>query len=316
MNPSTSPFRHMFLATDLSEETLHVDALALQFASRLGAQITFASVDSDLRKWSKYSAFASGIFPGNVIHMSEINFATVLEKQFQDRLDRLQILSRDNIQTLKLKGQTEAEILKEYENADSPCDLLIMGKKHHSFFQEFILGSTVLRTLKKITKPLLVIPADSTLENVGKSRILVATALNDNLDKCETLACSIAAATGATISLVHVLEPVLDLAYEADPLLRMEVERGFERAFATLEKERSLSLTKHADHMHQKTSTHITTHLLKGEPTEELVSFAEKLKPDLIILGHRPRGAVENFFAHDLGQRLIERVHRPILLCS
>jgi nucleotide-binding universal stress UspA family protein len=54
--------------------------------------------------------------------------------------------------------------------------------------------------------------------------------------------------------------------------------------------------------------------ILVGNVPNEIISFADKGKFDMIVLGSKGRGAIADFFIGSVAQRVLARASQPVLL--
>jgi len=66
----------------------------------------------------------------------------------------------------------------------------------------------------------------------------------------------------------------------------------------------------------QLTEKGIKTHskILKGNPVDQICLFAEKEKCNLIIMGKRSRGKLEEFFAGSISTQVVQRAKTSVLV--
>jgi nucleotide-binding universal stress UspA family protein len=57
-----------------------------------------------------------------------------------------------------------------------------------------------------------------------------------------------------------------------------------------------------------------TGHLVHGEPVEEIVKLAERIKADLVVVGHRERGPVARWWNTPTSMSLLDKLDCSVLI--
>lgn len=60
----------------------------------------------------------------------------------------------------------------------------------------------------------------------------------------------------------------------------------------------------------------IHTHVVEGEPEEEILAFAKSNETDLIVIGNRSLGPVKEFFLGSVSHHVVQRAHCPVLIAK
>lgn len=137
-------------------------------------------------------------------------------------------------------------------------------------------------------------------------KILVPTDFSMNAMKAITYAIEIAKRSGATIHLLHIIEPVIDHIHQPSILhdrLQNEIIAG---------REHDLSLLK--DNL---VATHpdvtIATALESGVVITAILDFARKLHPDLIVMGTKGANGLKEALWGSVTGRMIGKTTIPVL---
>lgn len=107
-------------------------------------------------------------------------------------------------------------------------------------------------------------------------------------------------ASGATLSVIHVLPP--DLPAAARPAAKVEAKRALEELVA---RHRKNSAERHVE---------LTTTVLIGEPFVEIIRRSRKLKAELIVLGKHGRRPFRDLFIGTTAERVVRKGDVPVLV--
>lgn len=137
--------------------------------------------------------------------------------------------------------------------------------------------------------------------------ILVATDFSDASDAALRYAKSLAAAYGATIHVLHVLEDLAAHAWTTEvyvaalPGVHEEMERqARERLDAALTAEERDAY-----------KAHLT--LRTGSAFVEIVRHAREIKADLLVMGTHGRGAIAHMLLGSVAERVVRKAPCPVL---
>ena len=139
--------------------------------------------------------------------------------------------------------------------------------------------------------------------------IVAALDFSDASKPVLEMAGSLATAYGATLHLVHVVEPepsysAYGFTPEEFPAIHVFQKEARERAEAALKKKReSLS----AD-------LKVETHLLEGNPLNALLEFATETGADLVALGSHGHGVMASVLLGSVAEGLVRKAEVPALV--
>ncbi len=126
-------------------------------------------------------------------------------------------------------------------------------------------------------------------------------------DKAAHYAVGLAADYGAKIHLVHVITPVLPMAFEylanAGDLFT-SMEEGSRDQMKKLVKKL------------MKRGVEVTSEVLTGDVHQVIGRVISTLKPDLVVMGSHARSAVERFFMGSVAEWLMRHSPVPVLVIS
>lgn len=133
-------------------------------------------------------------------------------------------------------------------------------------------------------------------------RILVPTDFSDCSTEAFNDAITLARQTKATLLLAHVCDPngspVVFVVIGPPVFPKLEIGQALDR-IAHHEREKGLL---------------IETHILKGDPSTEIVKAAEDLNCDLIVMGTHGRTGMKHFLMGSVAERVIRSSPVPVLV--
>ena len=122
------------------------------------------------------------------------------------------------------------------------------------------------------------------------------TAFEDALDP--------AALARARLSVVSVASP-------PEPPTEVETQAAIEAATAHYEKLFE-SLRRQAQEQHVE----LRTHVLVGQPADQILKTATAQRADLIVVGHRGRSAIREWVSGSTSRRVVSHANCPVLVVS
>ncbi len=199
------------------------------------------------------------------------------------------------------------------------ADLVISASHGRSGLKRLLLGSVAEQLLRTIGVPYLVLTAPENPEDDGAFRHITRNAVADftlkkilvgsdfSPDAAHALdyGLSLAQDFESEIHLVHVVEP---FAY-ADALVPDLTTAEVQTDLNVLLTGRLTSLVP----AEARNWCDVKTVCLTGKPYEELVTYADAQRVEMIILGIRGRGLVETFLLGSTTDRVIRRASCPVL---
>ena len=210
-------------------------------------------------------------------------------------------------------GNTTDEIAHLVD--EQQVDLVIVATHGRSGLKRFFLGSVTERLIRILPCPLLVLRGEtedsvSGMQKFPFKRILVGCDFSSDSDLAFENSLSIAQEFESELHLVHVVEPS---GYK--DLFNMPADQGgkFKKDLYDMINAKLKSMVP-PDAMNWLT---LHTHLLVGKPYEEIVRYAEMNDIDLIAMGIRGHGMVEDLLVGSTTDRVIRRSPCPVLsVCS
>ncbi len=195
------------------------------------------------------------------------------------------------------------------------ADLVITATHGRSGLKRFFLGSVTERLMRSLPCPLLVIRgAQQGIQETSKKKfpfkkILVGCDFSSDAEYALDYSISIAQEFQSELHLVHVVEPsgykdLFKLPAEPGERFKKELYDMIQDKLKTLVPQEAL----HWISLHTK--------LLVGKPYEELVRYATLNDMDLIAMGTRGRGMVEEILVGSTTDRVIRQAPCPVLSIS
>ena len=272
--------RNILWPTDFSKEAKDSLLYARAFARAFSADITALHVLPD---------FSLGLFEeAHPICQEIVHRAEVLKKRAWARLERTGAARGSAFKkVLVAEGSAAHRVLEAAER--EKADLIVMGKKGQSALQKILIGSVTSQVLRHSPVPVLVTKRGKRLPKI--KRILVPTDLSKGEELERDVAFKLAAAFGASLTFLYVLElhgqeyravdamskSVLERfrkkAGKAGPGIR--VKREVTRDFNAADGIREYCRTHKPDLIVMATSARGLGRFLLGSTTEKVISAAD-----------------------------------------
>jgi nucleotide-binding universal stress UspA family protein len=194
-----------------------------------------------------------------------------------------------------------------------PADLIVMGTHGTSGFEHLVLGSVTEKVLRTATCPVLTVPprAHATSQLPFK-RLLCAVDFSDASLAAVTAALSLTQESGATLTLLHVLE----WPWEEPPppnIAELPPEQGL--ALAEFRRYSEESATKRLDSLIPATipESRMLTRLRNGKSYVQILQVAAEEQTDLIIIGVHGRNPVDMALFGSTTNQVVRRTTCPVL---
>ncbi len=231
-------------------------------------------------------------------------------------------------------GHPADEINREAE--ENSIDMVIAATHGGSGIKRFLIGSVTSRLVKILTCPLLVlhttgdeadIPAP---EPAALKNILVGCDFSEDSDEAFDRAFGFAKKFKARLHLAHVMRPESTAGLKKSDYIKLQSGENLgwtpseylelQQKVAEKEAEDRALISKRlerqlAEMVPEESRDWCTpvTILLEGQPYKELLSYAEKNSIDMIVLGIRGHGLLEQFLVGSTTDRVISRGLCPVL---
>jgi nucleotide-binding universal stress UspA family protein len=206
-------------------------------------------------------------------------------------------------------GIPSEEVITAARAEDS--DLIVVGTRGKTGLAHILLGSTAERVIRGAPCPVLAVrtePVDIEQEGSGSrpvtlERILVPVDFSDcSLDALE-YAAVVAQQAEASLTLVHVLEPVtygLDFTLDQSKTRHSEVESWRKRL-------EELASSLRAFHIS------VESRLWGGLPVDSILDAAQTLPCDLIVMGTHGRRGISHAISGSVAEAVLRKARVPVL---
>lgn len=292
--------KRILFATDFSRWAQRAEDYACALACSWKATLTVLSV----------AEFPPGLNPDYVVNQQYL--ADLLQNASTQLVDLKGRAGRRGIAvtTRVATGIPSEEVITAARAEDS--DLIVVGTRGKTGLAHVLLGSTAERVIRGAPCPVLAVrtePADTEQEEgalsrpVTLERILVPVDFSDcSLDALE-YAGVVAQQAKASLTLLHVLEPV---SYGLDFTLGQSRTREQLRESWTKRLE-ELASSLRAIHIS------VESRLRGGHPTDSILDTAQTLPCDLIVMGTHGRRGVSHVISGSVAEAVMRKARCPVL---
>jgi nucleotide-binding universal stress UspA family protein len=291
--------KRILFATDFSRWAQRAEAYACALACSWKATLTVLSV----------AEFPPGLNPDYVVNQQYL--ADLLQNASAQLVDLKGRAGRRGIAvtTRVATGIPSEEVITAARAEDS--DLIVVGTRGKTGLAHILLGSTAERVIRGAPCPVLAVrtePVDIEQEGSGSrpvtlERILVPVDFSDcSLDALE-YAAVVAQQAEASLTLVHVLEPVtygLDFTLDQSKTRHSEVESWRKRL-------EELASSLRAFHIS------VESRLWGGLPVDSILDAAQTLPCDLIVMGTHGRRGISHAISGSVAEAVLRKARVPVL---
>jgi nucleotide-binding universal stress UspA family protein len=188
-----------------------------------------------------------------------------------------------------------------------------MGTHGLSGFQHLMLGSVTERVLRKAACPVITVPPRAhATSRLPFSRLLCAIDFSESSMAALQFASSLAAASGATLTLLHVLE----WPWEEPPAPRLE-ELPAEQAaaLAAYRRHREEAALKRLEALALTTpsSQPLSVRVRNGKPHVQILDIAQEESSDLIVIGVHGRNPLDMMVFGSTTNQVVRAASCPVL---
>jgi nucleotide-binding universal stress UspA family protein len=249
-----------------------------------------------------------------------IEFGVESTPEEVDALERLRRLTREELdrraggvatEVVVSVGQPASVILDRAST--TPTDLIVIGTHGRSGFQHLMLGSTTEKVLRRARCPVLTVPPHAGGDGrLPFKRLLCAVDFSAASLKAVAWTLSLARESGATLSLLHVIEwpwpepPAPSLA-ELPPDQRAALA-GFRRDLEEHATRRLRALLPAA-----MPEADAAIQLRHGKPYEQILNVATESQADLIVIGLASRNPIDLGLLGSTTNQVVRRAACPVL---
>ena len=212
-------------------------------------------------------------------------------------------------------GDPRHEILAEAATLDRP--LILLASHGRGGISRVVMGSVATRVLQMATCPVMLVRAREAEEQPGQvslKRITVPLDGSALSEKALPYATGLAESLGAKLHLVRVAETYRDEVPETPPhIFTSPSYRAMLDQFEVLEREAREYLEGVTARLGSQAIT-VTWEVLSGDPWRQILRYAERDEPDLIVMTTHGRGGIARWFYGSVSDRLLTSATTPLVL--
>jgi nucleotide-binding universal stress UspA family protein len=210
-------------------------------------------------------------------------------------------------------GSPVARVLDRAQNL--PADLVVMGTHGASGFEHLVLGSVTEKVLRRSRSPVLTVPPRvPRASELPFKHVLCAVDFSESSLAAVRYAGSLAEESGATLTLLHVLE----WPWEEPPPPALE-ELPPEQAAALGEFRRYSEATARAqlESLVPARGSAVAVRVENGKPYVQVLRVANEGRADLVVIGVRGRHSLDMTLFGSTANHVVRLATCPVLtLCG
>jgi len=204
------------------------------------------------------------------------------------------------------RGISASPVILGYAEEED-VDLVVMGTHGRGAVAQALLGSVSEKLVRLSPYPVYTVrKPEEPATPVEMERIVVPTDFSDGADLALRYARELAAAFGASVDLLHVIEEAAQPAFYA-PIVPSR-DRLLEDIREQAEDSMRRALTE-GEGPDVESETHVET----GRPAETIREFAERRGADLLVLGSHGRTGFERVMLGSVAEAVVRRSSIPVL---
>jgi nucleotide-binding universal stress UspA family protein len=235
---------------------------------------------------------------GVIEHASE-------ERRVTRMVERVSKALRQEVPHVKARirhGHAAEEILRETE--ENEYDLVVVGSRGRKGITRFLLGSTAARLARYCPVSVMIVKGKPRRLN----RILVCTGGAESGERDTETATRIAALTGASVTVLHVMSQLpLSLECELDDLECAPENLLDTNAREAVHLRKDLSIL---ENLHVPA----TAKVRHGLVVDEILAEASEGDYDLIVIGAHVASGLQRFMLTDTTEQILLECERPVLV--
>lgn len=212
------------------------------------------------------------------------------------------------------RGDPVDEIVREVKA--QPADLLVMGNHGRSGIERFFLGSTTERLVRKASCPVLTVPhlhADTVpADPLLFKRVLCPIDFSAASRKALAYAATLTQETDGVLTVVHVLTQEFD-PLGARPMDQINAESMTLGDYFRWREQTTREMLETVVPPSVRDYCTVQTRLVRGKPGVEVLTLADEVGCDLIVMGVQGRGAADLAMFGSVAQYVTRYGSRPVL---
>ncbi|MCL2295202.1 MAG: universal stress protein [Spirochaetes bacterium] len=124
----------------------------------------------------------------------------------------------------------------------------------------------------------------------------------------ETMKIAVPMGKEVEVSILFVMEKIDNMIYAPD------IDGKLKKAITTTQDEAAAEAVKSVQEQFAAKGVKATSKVLKGNPVDQICAYAEKEKANLIIMGKKARGKLEEFFVGSVSAQVVQRAKTNVLV--
>lgn len=289
-------FTKILMPTDFSVNAQQAMRYATMLAKKLNSHLTLLHVMTVHEE-----------DPYNPVH----NFPDL--KDFYDHIEKTATSQLENIEidvehyhTEAIRGISPADEIIKYAD-EHDFDLIIMGTHGRAAIAHFLMGSVAERVVRHARCPVITVAhQEREIYGIPKiQKIVIPIDFSDFSRKVLEYSLKLAGAFGAQIDLVHVIDQRVHPSYY---IVGQEY-------FMTVEPdlpEKALNTLKEFVAGVLPSGVEVTYNILEGVPHDEVVTYAEKKRIDLIMMTTHGLSGLEKMLIGSTTEKVVRKSHCPV----
>lgn len=269
LDPASQPphrIKALLLATDLSARSERALERALQLAGRHAARLTVLHIVDD-----------------NLPIGDQDRAAAAAKEEIDACIEKMGRPDNVNLSIKIAPGKDDQDIMQEA--ADSEVDLIVLGIHRNESGTRPITGTTMERVIRNGSRPVLVV-SDRTTGPYANVMIGIDFSVYSRF----AIRAAFAAAPDAEFSCVHSFRVPFE-GFQPSRETRRTVQSAHERELAQIIESEMDALIGSAPNI-QQSGERIQTIVRHGDVRPTLRAEAERLRPDLLVLGTHGRAGI------------------------
>lgn len=200
------------------------------------------------------------------------------------------------LEELQLVQAVHAEESLEFARAAVGAQAILVGRAAGREGHPIVrLGRVARRLLRSLPSPVVVVPPDLRLEDIGPGPIVALTSVADDAVEACRFAATLARRTGRRLALAHVVGSPAERGLPFMPSASLERARLDEVSYG----ERDLAAWVASAGLAPDSAT-----VLQGSVIDEAIAFAERERAPLVVTGARRRTGVDRMLMPSIGREL------------
>lgn len=228
-----------------------------------------------------------------------------LKETLQGPTEKLVSQAKEIAASLSAKILTDVEQGEAYEKIvdvadDENCDLIVMGRRGLRRLERMLIGSVTARVISHSHRNVLVVPRDT---EVDWKRICLATDGSDHSEAALERAIDYAKEMEGGISVTAVVDMHPEFYADATDV----VDEMGARARKVLEDVAARA---------SEEGLPVETHLLRGDPAQEITEQAKEAGCGIIFVGSRGRSGLKKIVLGSVAEKIIGLAHCPVFVAK